>query len=188
MTLSTTPHNDPTAGSGLLFSGADAEEARDLFLTGLRNAHAVEKQAEQLIERQLGGLEDYPEVAARMREHLAETRRQTQRLDTILQSLNDDSSTFKDAAMGLMGNLAAMAHMPSDDAILKNTFANLAFENYEIAAYRSLITMAESCGFREACDLLEQSLAEEEAMARWIDEHTPAVTEKYMRLALAAQH
>ncbi len=46
--------------------------------------------------------------------------------------------------MGLMGNMAALAHAPAQDEILKNTFANHAFENYEIAVYDSLIAIAEA--------------------------------------------
>ena len=38
----------------------------------------------------------------------------------------------------------------ADDEILKNTFANLAFENYEFASYESLISMARAGGFDAA--------------------------------------
>ena len=43
----------------------------------------------------------------------------------------------------MMANLQAMAHSTADDEILKNTFANNAFENFQIAAYKSLIAL---CG------------------------------------------
>jgi ferritin-like metal-binding protein YciE len=160
--------------------------AREVYVTGLRNAHALEKEAMQLIERQLERLEDYPELRERMREHLEETLHQQKRLDEILDRMDEARSTLKDAAMAFMGNVAALAHAPASDEVLKNTFANLAFENYEVAAYRSLITLAESCGDQSAAELLGQSLEEERAMARWIDEHVPEITRAYLQREAAA--
>ena len=46
----------------------------------------------------------------------------------------------------MLGNLAAMANASAGDEILKNTFANNAFEHYEIAAYKSLIKLCERAG------------------------------------------
>lgn len=161
----------------------DMDTFRSIFATGVRNAHALEKQAIQLIERQLPRLDDYPEVKARMRQHLEETRAQEERLDQVLRTLDDDRSVVKDMVLEFMGNMAAMAHMPADDEILKNTFANLAFENYEKAAYTSLITMAEAAGFEREKALFEQSLREEEAMADWIETSTPMVTQRYLQLS-----
>jgi ferritin-like metal-binding protein YciE len=41
-------------------------KARDIYIVGLRNQHAVENQAIELLERQLGRLENYPEMSERM--------------------------------------------------------------------------------------------------------------------------
>jgi ferritin-like metal-binding protein YciE len=40
--------------------------ARDIFVVGLRNAHAMETQARELMERQSERLDDYPEVKAKV--------------------------------------------------------------------------------------------------------------------------
>src|ERR1700709_304699 len=42
-----------------------ASTARDIFVTGLPNAHAMETQARELMERQSERLTDYPEVQDR---------------------------------------------------------------------------------------------------------------------------
>lgn len=42
--------------------------------------------------------------------------------------------------------MAALGHVTAGDEVLKNRFANLAFENYEIGAYISLITAARASG------------------------------------------
>lgn len=157
-----------------------AESARDLFVTGLRNAHAMENQAEEMIERQLDSMTDYPELLPRLRQHLDETRSQKRRLEEILDSLGESESSLKDMAMSFMGNLQAIGHSMAGDEVLKNTFANNAFENFEIAAYKSLLALNEEAG-GSAAGLLEQSLAEERAMADWVASQVETVTMLYMR-------
>jgi ferritin-like metal-binding protein YciE len=65
--------------------------------------------------------------------------------------------------------------MPEE--ILKNTFANNAFEHFEIAAHKSLLSLADIAGMSSAKPLLEASLKEEEAVA---------VARSYVRYAQAA--
>ncbi len=57
---------------------------RDIFVVGLRNAHALENEALSIMNRQLDRLESYPELAQRLRLHVDETEGQIDRLDTIL--------------------------------------------------------------------------------------------------------
>src|SRR5205085_1069994 len=59
--------------------------ARDVFITGLRNAHAMEVQARELMERQSERLGDYPDVQARVKQHLVETNQHLKRLEQCLQ-------------------------------------------------------------------------------------------------------
>lgn len=40
------------------------ETIHDIYITGLRNAHAMEIQARELMERQSERLDDYPDVKA----------------------------------------------------------------------------------------------------------------------------
>jgi len=65
----------------------------------------------------------------------------------------------------------ALMHSAAQDEILKNTFANNAFENFEIAAYKSLLVLCRECGASFAREPLLLSLKEEEAMAGWIDQN-----------------
>jgi ferritin-like metal-binding protein YciE len=161
---------------------ADTLERTDVvqhvFVVGLRNAHAVEHQALALIDH----LSHYPEVAQRLKAHRAETEGQIERLEEILHSLDEKASAVKDATLGLVGNLAALGHVFAPDEILKNSFANFAFENFEIASYKSLITVGETGGFANAIPLLQRTLGEELAMARFCDESLPAITRKYLEL------
>jgi ferritin-like metal-binding protein YciE len=162
------------------------QTAKDIFVTGLRNAHAMETQAREMMERQSERLTDYPEVQAKVSAHLKETEEQLKRLDTCLEYCGESSSSLKDTAQSFMGNMAAMAHAAADDEILKNTFANNAFENYEIAAYKSLIALCGQCGADRCKPFLESNLQEEEAMAGWIASNVARVTEQYLQKQVTA--
>ncbi|WP_210359134.1 ferritin-like domain-containing protein [Sphingomonas beigongshangi] len=155
---------------------------RELFITGLVNAHAVEKQALAIMTPQVSRIEHYPEVADRLRAHIEETNAQIARLDEILGGFDTSSSTIKDLGLSMSGGMAALGHSVAGDEIVKNSFANYAFEHFEIAAYKSLLVLAEDGGFAPATPLLKQSLGEEEAMAAWIDEALPMVTRRYAKL------
>src|SRR5215207_1010398 len=161
--------------------GASGKEAlQTLFITGVKNAHALEKEARQILSRQIERVTNYPEVAQKLRMHLDETNRQEERIDEILHALGEDRSLLKDWATQIMGNMAAVAHVPMADEILKDTFANHAFEAFEIAAYKSLITMAEATGNTQFVAALRQSLEEEERMRQWIEDNVEKVTRMYL--------
>jgi ferritin-like metal-binding protein YciE len=157
-----------------------ASKARDLFVTGLRNAHAMEIQARELMERQSERLTEYPDVKTRLQAHLRESEGQMKRLEQCLSSLGESNSAIKDTAQSFMANMMAIAHSMAGDEILKNTFANNAFEHFEIAAYKSLLALCGPAGADSARSLLEQSLREEEQMAAWVDQNVEKITMAYL--------
>lgn len=161
-------------------SGSTSTDVRTLFITGLRNAHAMETEAEQLLKRQIERLDEHPDLKARLEQHLEETYVQQKRINDILSSLGESASSLKDTAMSLFGNMAAAAHMPADDEVLKNSLASFAFENYETAAYKSLIAIAERAGVGDVVAPLRQSCQEEEAMASWLSSQLEPVTRRYI--------
>ena len=161
---------------------------REVFITGLKNAHAVEHQALSLMDRQIDRSKNYPEVAERLKSHRVETEEQIKRLESALRGLGEDASGLKDFALSMSGNLAALGHTFAEDEILKNAFANFAFENFEVASYKSLIVLAKRGSFTSCVDPLTETLGEEEAMAAWVDENIPALTEKFVALKQAGEN
>lgn len=160
----------------------DIEHARGVFIIGLKNAHAMEKQALSIMQPQVNRLKHYPGLSQRLESHIGETEKQISRLDEMLDSLGESSSSTKDTLLSAFGSMAALGHVTAGDEVLKNSFANLAFENYEIGAYISLITAARASGEGNAVTSLEQSLDEERRMAEWVAEHIPSVTETFISL------
>src|SRR6266498_3186187 len=139
------------------------DTARTTFVLELRNAHAMERQSQRLA--------DYPEIERRIRTHMEETDEQLRRLEQCLESLSERPSILKDTAQSLLGNLTATSNSMGENEILKNMFSNYAFEHYELAAYKSLVRMAQELGLEEAKSLLGASWVEEQRMAAWIDRH-----------------
>ena len=164
-----------------------ADAAVQAYVMGIQNAHALEKQATQLINRQLERLESYPEVAAVLRQHEAETEEQIDRLEGILAEVGSSPSTVKDMATMLSGNMAAMMHTAMPDEVIKNHFANAAFEAFEITTYKSLIAMAEATGNHAHIPVYEASLAEEQATEAKLQGMTAALSQKYLSLLDAGE-
>ena len=160
----------------------DNDIIRSLFITGLRNAHAMENQALSIMKPQVSRIENYPEVASRLQQHIEETDEQIRRIEQVLEGLGESKSSLKDTALSLGGSMAAIGHTMAPDEIVKNSFANFAFENYEIAAYKSLLALASQAGNERAVELLGLNLDEEIAMADWLDQNIEAVTLQYAAL------
>ncbi len=175
---------DQTSASGSLMT---SDTAKQDYIMGIQSAHALEKQATQLINRQLERIESYPEVAAVLTQHGTETEAQIQRLDGILQELGSAPSAIKDLATQMSGNAAALAHTVMSDEIMKNHFANVAFEAFEQATYRSLIAMAQATGHQHHVPIYEATLREEEKTFQTLLGMTDQLTVKFMELSNAGE-
>lgn len=155
-------------------------EIRDMFVIRLRNAYAMENQALGMMRPQLSRLEHYPEVAAKLERHIGETEDQVKRLERILEDMDENYLNLKDTILSFAGPTTVMSHASVDDKVLKDALTDFAFENYEIAAYKSLMTIADAGNFGDAKDALQETLAEEQSMAKWLDDNLPAVTRKFL--------
>ncbi len=161
----------------------DHNEALAVFATGLKNAHAMEKQALSILKPQVSRIENYPDMRNRIEQHISETEQQIERLETLFDRIDEKHSGFKDMALSMGGTMAALSHAAAGDEVLKDTFANYAFEHYEIAAYKSLIRIGDHLSIADTSDLLRQNLEEEEMMAQWIDEHVGLISDQYLLCA-----
>lgn len=70
----------------------------------LRDAHAMEKQAESMLESMASRIDNYPDVRARIEKHINETKRQITLLEEILDRNDISRSVLKDS----MSKMAAL--------------------------------------------------------------------------------
>jgi ferritin-like metal-binding protein YciE len=147
----------------------------------LRDAHAMEQQAEQMLKAQAGRLEHYPELKARIEEHLQETLGQQQLLEACLDRHDAKPSVVKD----LMGRAAAFGQAiggaTNSDEVVKGAIASYVFENLEISTYCALIVAAEAAGDDQTVAACKKILPQEQAMAQWLLDHLPHVTRQFLQ-------
>lgn len=146
----------------------------------LRDAHGMEQQAVEVLKRQASRLKHYPELQERVQRHVHETERQAERIESCLERHGETVSVVKDAMGKVSGNVSAIVNAAAEDEVLKNVIADYAFEHFEIASYRSLIGAAEVLGDMETAEICRQNLQEEEAMAKWVEEHIDSLTKAFL--------
>ena len=163
-----------------------SDKMRDTLLEWLREAHAMAQHGETMLEGRAKRLGDYPELQARIDEHVIETREHRARIDACIARLDSTTSTVKDIG----GKLSAIGHSwgtqwSGEEAVQSNA-ASLAFEHFEIANYRALIVVAEAADEAEIKRTCEEILAEEQAMAHWLTDNLTATTRAYLELTARA--
>ena len=160
-------------------------DAREWFIQWLRDAHAMEEQAETMLAGQAQRIESYPALAERIRQHLEETKIQASRLRECLEALGEGTSLLKDTGGKLMATAQAMGGAFAGDEVMKGSLASYTFEQMEIASYRSLIAAAEHFGETRVVQACQANLQEEVAMAQWLDSQLPAITHAFLDRAAA---
>jgi ferritin-like metal-binding protein YciE len=126
----------------------DAEPIDSELVSYLRDAHAIEAQAIQVLEagQPLAGFDALTEI---FREHLEETREQQRLVAARLDAHGAAPSRFQSTAMRIGGlNIGAFFGAQPDTPPKLAGFA-FAFEHLEIAAYELLSRVAERAGDTE---------------------------------------
>ena len=156
-------------------------DAKTLYQGSLSATHAAENQGLTQMERQLGGLDSYPEYAALLRRHIVVTKEQLDRIERALKDAGGSVSGIKEAVTNTAGAIGATVHAMFGDETLKNLYAGYAFQYHQIAAYTSLATIAEEAGFSIHRSWIEKSVAEEKEAAKAVEALIEPVTRTYMK-------
>jgi ferritin-like metal-binding protein YciE len=167
--------------------GATMTASKETLAAWLRDAHAMEHQAIEILEKQTGRLEHYPELRAKVREHLEQSHRQAERVEQCLELLGTDTSSIKTGLGKMTGTVQQLSGLFASDEVMKASIADYAFEHYEIACYRVLSAAASEAGAPEVARICEQNLREEEAMADWLAQRLPEVTRQYLQREATGQ-
>ena len=154
---------------------------QDNLLDWLRDAHAMEQQAEQMLTGMAGRIQNYPELKARIERHIGETQNDARLVQQCIDRRGSSTSTMKNIAGKIMGMGQALSGLFVSDEIVKGALAGYSFEAMEIASYQILIAAAEQAGDQETKQVCEGILQEEKAMASWLEEHLPEVTREFLR-------
>jgi ferritin-like metal-binding protein YciE/nucleoside-diphosphate-sugar epimerase len=150
-------------------AAVDADQLDSALLAYLRDVHALEGQAEKLLEAGAERVDDdYLEAA--FRDHLDETQRHRERIADLLDERGGKPSPVKDAMLKAGGlNLSAFFGAQPDSTTKLAGFA-FAFEHLEVAAYELLQRVATRAGDKRVVATAAEILAEERRAAERVAE------------------
>lgn len=136
---------------------------RELFVEELSDVYSAEKQITKALPKMIRAA-NFPELESALKDHLEVTEEQVRRLEEIFEGLKVSPKRKKCKGMeGLLEEGGDMLKKDADEAVLDAGIISAAqrVEHYEIAAYGTLRTYAETLGEKKAAKLLQQTLQEE---------------------------
>jgi ferritin-like metal-binding protein YciE/nucleoside-diphosphate-sugar epimerase len=145
-------------------AAVDPDQLDSALLAYLRDAHALEGQAEKLLQAGAERVED-EHLEAAFRDHLEETKRHRERIAGLLEERGARPSLVKDTMLKAGGlNLSAFFGAQPDSTTKLAGFA-FAFEHLEVAVYELLQRVAARAGDEGVVAAAEEILAEERVAA-----------------------
>jgi ferritin-like metal-binding protein YciE len=152
----------------------------DQLVKHIDEAIAMEENVKRMLDGMIGTTDD-PGVIDLLEHHKVETEQHSQRLRGRLEAHGASPSLVREAT----GILGALAKLPLDmvrgEKPGRNARDGYATEHLEIAAYQLLERIATQAGDEETAEVARLNRAEEEAMARKLDEHWDHFAELSLR-------
>jgi ferritin-like metal-binding protein YciE len=154
--------------------------SEERFLEWLRDAHAMEEQAQQMLALTASRLDDYPELKQQLERDRQRSHRQAAMLKQCIARHDTDTSLIKDIAARVVAVGQGLSGMFVGDAVVKAALAVYTFKHMEIASYKILIAAAEKIGDFETKRGCEEALQQEREMVDWLEQTIPGITLRYL--------
>jgi ferritin-like metal-binding protein YciE len=152
----------------------------DELVKHIDEAISMEENVKRMLDGMISTTDD-PGMLDLLEHHKVETEEHSQRLRRRLDAHGASPSLVREAA----GILGALAKLPVDmvrgEKAGRNARDGYATEHLEIAAYQLLERIANRAGDEETAEVARLNRAEEEAMARKLDETWDLVAEMSLR-------
>jgi ferritin-like metal-binding protein YciE len=147
---------------------ATITDPKKLFLHELGDVLTAERMLTAILPTMENQASD-EKLAARLREHLNETRKHVENVNQVFTLLGETPSSVPCPAMeGIKTEQQESEGEASTPELadLLGVGIGARIEHYEIASYEGLVSMAKAMGQTKAVRLLEQNLQDEKAMLR----------------------
>ena len=133
-------------------------------------AYAMEQDVLRMLDSMIETTED-AEMKAALEHHKQETEQQAERLKARLEAHDASPSLVKEAG-GILGALMkGVVDMTRSEKAGRNARDGYATEHMEIASYQLLERVAVQAGDEKTAEVARMNRAEEEAMAKKIDQN-----------------
>lgn len=150
-----------------LFS-KDIQSMEDLYLHTLEDIYYAEQQIEKALPKMIDKASSSALKSA-FTSHLQETKGQIERLEEVFALLNKEPKGVTCPAIdGIIKETNEISKEIGDDKVLDAALAaaGQAVEHYEMTRYGTLIAWSKELGRTSCAEILQQTLAEEEAADR----------------------
>jgi len=154
---------------------------KEMYLTWLNNAYAMEVDITKTLEGQLGDFADFPAVKKKVEMHLEQTRGHVDKVKECIERNEGSVSVIKEGMASMTGMMKGVGMAIMHDKVIKNSIADYATEFMEIATYRTLIDTAKEVGDKESVPILNSILKEEQEMAKIIEKDMPKVLKEFLK-------
>ncbi|MGH2508786.1 MAG: ferritin-like domain-containing protein [Ktedonobacteraceae bacterium] len=154
---------------------------KDMLITWLNDAHAMENALIKVLEHQIKDAKDYPKVQTKLEQHLEQTRRHAQLVKSCVEGFGGKISPVKTGLASLFGQVQALSTGAARDEMMKNVLNDYAAECFEVASYTSIIEAAKALGDQQTVKMCQQILQEEEDMARWLHQNLPSMVQQTLQ-------
>ncbi|WP_246775699.1 DUF892 family protein [Methylobacterium aquaticum] len=104
-----------------------------------------------------------------------------------MKAIGESGSSLKETVAGIVGTVGAAVHAATGDETPKNLYSGYAYQYDQIAAYRSLIVIAEAAGQGAQASGFRTSIEEEKKAAEAIDRLIEPVTKTYLTRETSGQ-
>ena len=134
---------------------------KELLIEWLNDAHGMENALIQILEHQSKDAKDYPQVQAKLEQHLQQTRQHADLVKSCVENLGGSTSSVKTGMASLFGQMQALSTGAAKDKLVKNALADYAAENFEVASYTALIRAAQALGDQQTANVCQQILQQD---------------------------
>ena len=145
------------------------DKLKEKLVEYVEDAHAMEQSVSTMLESMISTTDD-PEIRSMLEHHKQETEEHERRLRERLDALGAGTSTRKQAQTIATALMKGVGDMARTDKPGKNARDGYMTEHMEIAAYELLERLAKKAGDTETAEVARKNRADEQAMARKIDQ------------------
>lgn len=146
------------------------DQLEDQLIKHIDDAHAMEQNVLRMLDGMISTTDD-PEVLDALEHHKLQTQGHADRMAQRLEAHDAAPSAVKQIG----GVLGALMKMPLDfvrgEKAGRNARDGYATEHLEIASYELLRRIAQKAGDEETAQAAQEIIAEEQAMAKLIEDH-----------------
>ena len=161
---------------------------RRMLIRWLKDAHEMESRSLPLLLRQVTDMRRSATARLRLEAHLRETEQHAERVRQALRRLGSAPSPVPSGADAIATLATGITGRVFSDPLAAHLIAELAAEQFEVAAYTALIAAAEHLGEAEVARLCRLNRGEDEDMAEWLDAQIPIVIAETLKQSRILSH